>query len=76
MLGKVLGLRGDTEKEEVCVDIKLNYGEKVKGVYTEEYAPLADLESMLPSRVTRRILWRVVQSQYDPLGLLGVSMVK
>ncbi len=26
--------------------------------------------------MTRRILWRVAQSQYDPLGLLSVYMVK
>jgi hypothetical protein len=44
------------------VDVKLNYGEKVKGDYTEEDAPQADLESALPSQVTRRILWRVAQS--------------
>ncbi len=29
-LRKVLGLRWDTQKDEICVDIKLNYGEKVK----------------------------------------------
>jgi hypothetical protein len=27
-LRKVLGLRWDIEKDEICVDIKLNYGEK------------------------------------------------
>ncbi len=30
-LRKVLGLRWDTEEDEICVDMKLNYGEKVKG---------------------------------------------
>ncbi len=30
-LRKVLGLRWDTERDEICVDVKLNYGEKVKG---------------------------------------------
>jgi hypothetical protein len=71
-LRKVLGLRWDTEENEICVDVKLNYGEKVKGAYTEEDAPLADPESALPSRVTMRILWGVAQSQYNPLGLLSV----
>jgi hypothetical protein len=56
--------------------MKLNYGEKVKGVFLEEDAPFADPESVLPSLVTRRILWRVAQSQYYPLGLLSVYMVK
>jgi hypothetical protein len=47
-LRKVLGLRWDTEREEICVDIKLNYGEKVKGAYLEKDAPLADPESAAP----------------------------
>jgi hypothetical protein len=64
----VLGLRWDTEEDEICVDVKLNYGEKVKGAYTEEDASLTDPKSALPSWVTRRILWRVAQNQYDPLG--------
>jgi hypothetical protein len=75
-LTKVLGLRWGTEQDEICVDVKLNYGEKVKGAYTDEDAPLTDLESALPSWVTRRILWRVAQSQYDPLGLHSVYKVK
>jgi hypothetical protein len=41
-LRKVLGLRWDTQMDEICVDFKLNYGEKVKGAYLEEDAPLAD----------------------------------
>jgi hypothetical protein len=75
-LRKVLGLRWDTQEDNICVDIKLNYGEKVKGAYLEEDAPLADPESALPQIITRRVLWRVAQSQYDPLGLLSVYMVK
>jgi hypothetical protein len=42
----------------------------------EEDAPLADPESALPQIITRRVLWRVAQSQYDPFGLLSVYMVK
>ncbi len=56
--------------------IKLNYGEKVKGAYLEEDAPLADPESALHQVIMRRVLWRVAQSQYHPLGLLSVYMVK
>jgi hypothetical protein len=75
-LRKVLGLRWDTERDEICVDVKLNYGEKVKGAYLEEDAPLSDPESALPQVIMCRILWRVRQSQYDPLGLLSVYMVR
>jgi hypothetical protein len=48
----------------------------VKGAYLEEDAPLADPESALPRIITRRVLWRVAQSQYDPLGLLSMYMVQ
>jgi hypothetical protein len=51
-LRKVLGLRWDTKRDEICMDIKLNYGEKVKGAYTEEDVSLANLESKLPSCIT------------------------
>jgi hypothetical protein len=51
-LRKVLGLRWDTQRDEIFVDIKLNYGEKVKGAYLEEDAPLADPESALPQVCT------------------------
>jgi hypothetical protein len=55
-LRKVLGLRWDTREDEICVDVKLNYGEKVKGAYIEEDALLTNPESTLLSQVTRRIL--------------------
>jgi hypothetical protein len=45
------------QEDKICVDIKLNYGEKVKGAYLEEDAPLADPESALPQVITRREQW-------------------
>jgi hypothetical protein len=58
-LRKVLGLGWDMKEAEICVDVKLNYGEKVKVAYLEEDAPITDPESVLPSLITRKILWRV-----------------
>jgi hypothetical protein len=75
-LRKVLELRWDTEKDEICVDVKLNYREKKKGAYMEAKAYLAEPEVNLHSRITRRVAWRVAQSQYDPLGLLSIYMVR
>jgi hypothetical protein len=69
-LRNVLGLRWDTEKDDICVDFKLNYGEKENGAYMEENACLMEPEVNLPSHITKRVLWRVAQSQYNPLGLL------
>ncbi len=42
----------------------------------EQDASLTDLEVSLPNWITRRVLWRMAQSHYDPLGLLSVYMVK
>jgi hypothetical protein len=55
-LRKVLGLRWDTQKDEICVDIKLNYGEKVKGAYLEEDAPLADPECSAPGHNAQGVM--------------------
>ncbi len=35
-LQKVLGLRMDTEKDKISVDVKINYDEKKKGANTED----------------------------------------
>jgi hypothetical protein len=48
--------------DKICVGVKLNYGEKVKGVYLEEDAPLTDPESALPSQVTQDIVEGVAES--------------
>ncbi len=42
------GRRWDTEKDQICVDIKLNYGEKIKGAYVEQDAPPTEPEISLP----------------------------
>ncbi len=79
-LRKVLGLRWDTEEDKICVDMKLSgrvaelWGEGERSVHRRR-CPADDPESALPNRVTRRILWRVAQSQYDPLGLLRVYSI-
>ncbi len=62
-LRKVLGLRWDTQEDKICVDIKLNYGEKVKGAYLEEYAPLTDPESATTGYNTQG----VVESGPEPV---------
>ena len=70
---KVLGLIWDTEKDLFKVDVKLNFSGKRAGARLD---PDIDLEAELvdediPELITKRIIWRVCQGQYDPLGLLS-----
>ncbi len=62
-----------TWKQPNSVDVKLNYGEKVKEDYTEEDTPLADTESALPSQVKRTLLWRVMWEERGSLVAIIIS---
>jgi hypothetical protein len=69
---KVLGLIWDTESDTLRVDIRVNFAGKRGGA---KLAPDFDLEDEefdenLPELITKRIIWRVAQGQYDPLGML------
>jgi hypothetical protein len=56
-LRKVLGLSWDTEKDEICINVKINYGEKKKRAYEEDSADLSRPEASLQDRITRRVPW-------------------
>jgi hypothetical protein len=73
---KVLGLIWETQQDKLQVDIKLNTGGKRGEVRLKEDVDLEkDLDKAVPEAVTKRILWRVAQGQYDPLGLVCVSII-
>jgi hypothetical protein len=61
---------------EISIDVKVNYGEKKNVAYMEDDIDLSCLAANLPDWITRRVLWRVTQSQYDPLGLLCIYIAK
>ena len=73
---KVLGQWWDTQQDRILVDVKVNYGGKKKGARIEEDADLDDIEVSMPELITKRIVWRVAQGQYDLLGLLSVYLIK
>ena len=74
---KVLGLIWETERDGLRIDVKVNFSEKQRGART---APEADLEEEMedfaPEVINKRVLWRVAQGQYDPLGLLCVFTIQ
>jgi hypothetical protein len=75
---KVLGLFWDTEKDNILLDIKINFSGKRKGA---KLAPDVDLEEedideVTHKVVTKRMVWRVAQAQYDPLGLVSPFMIQ
>jgi hypothetical protein len=75
---KVLGLFWDMESDRLQLDIKINFSGKRKGA---KLAPDVDLEEedineATPKVVTKRMVWRVAQAQYDPLVLISPFMMQ
>jgi hypothetical protein len=62
---KVSGLRWNTEKAKVSIDVKVSYCKKKKGAYTED-----DVDLSFAQQFAWRALWRSAQSQLDHLRLL------
>lgn len=72
---KVLGTLWDSRSDLLSVDVHVNFSQKCKGVRKERNVDLnycigADV------KLTKRLVWRVVLSQFDLLGLLSVFLVK
>ena len=68
----------DRESDTLRVDIRVNFAGKRGGA---KLAPDLDLEGKefcenLPAVVTKCIIWRVAQGQYDSLGLLAPYTVQ
>jgi len=75
---KILGLMWDTRADTLAVDVKINFAGKSRGA---KLAPDVDLEEevideVMPEVITKRIVWRVAQGQYDPVGLLAPYLVQ
>ena len=72
----VLGMRWDKGEDTLSISLRFNPSAKRKGVHLERDTPLEELGSLFPSTLTRRQVWRLVQSQFDPLGLLAPLTLK
>ncbi len=61
------GLIWENKADRLRVNVKLNLGAKKAGLHLMDNI---EPEKVLPEVITKRELWRVAQSQYEPLGLL------
>jgi len=75
-LRKVLGLRWDTAKDRLLIEVKVNFSGKRKGANIKPDEDLEDIESTMPETLTKRALWRVTMGQYDLLGLVSVFLIR
>jgi hypothetical protein len=74
---KVLGLIWDTAADRLRMDVKVNFSGKQKGARVDPDANLEeDVDVFTPDHITKRMLWRVAQGQYDPLGLLSPNTIR
>ena len=68
-MGRVLGLCWDPLRDMITVNVNLNPNKKVKGQRKEA-------ESLRDTQLTKRICLRLVNSMYDPIGLICPFTVK
>ena len=67
----VLGMMWDKKTDQLFVPLRFNTSARRKGIHLQQDTPLDALGNNFPPTLTRRQIWRIVQSQYDPLGLLA-----
>ena len=65
-----LGLVWHKKEDDVSIKFRLNLSEKRRGVHVKPDLDLSRVDSDFPPRVSKREVWRIVQSIYDPLGLV------
>ena len=74
--GKVLGICWDPTLDEFAVQARINLSNKKKGAKTSPDLKYEEILQILTIQVTRRILLSIVNSCYDPLGLLSPITVQ
>ena len=68
--GRVLGIQWDPQNDILLVKVRINFSKKERKVRTGEDLSLKDIPSIVTIKLTRRLLLSVVNSCYDPYGLL------
>lgn len=73
---KVLGTKWDMENDDFMLEVKVNISDKKKGVRVAPNMDLNSLKENFPQELTKRMIWRIVLGQFDPIGLACVFMVR
>ena len=74
--GRVLGLQWDPENDVLLVKVRINFSKKERNIRTEKDISLEDIPTIVTLKLTRRLLLSVVNSCYDPYGLLAPLTVQ
>ena len=69
--GRVLGICWDPSLDEFNVRTRINLSKKYKGARTASDLKYEEIPQIIEMKPTRRILLGIVNSCYDPLGLLA-----
>ena len=69
-LNRVLGIVWDYTKDVFKVRVKINLSKKRRSVRTGRDLEYSEIKSILSTRITKRLLLCIINSCYDPYGLI------
>ena len=70
-IGRVLGTCWNPTEDVFSIEAKINFSKKHKGARIEPDFSYEQIPEVIDTKLTRRILLGIVNSCYDPLGLLS-----
>ena len=73
---KVLGTGWDPPTDELFLEVKINTGKKMKGSKEVPNIEFDQVVQLFPQDLTKRIVWRIVLSQFDLLGLASIFFIR
>ena len=75
-IGRVLGIRFDPSKDEFAFVVTINLSKKYKGARTQPDLTVEEIPRLIEMTLTCRIVLSIVNSCYDPLGLLACILIQ